>query len=1097
MGVSFKVAKAGTRYGPKMGQIEDKDHGNGSLSDDDTQQGCKEGNVTAMGEKDVGRTDYLAKPELHSEDFQVSFSVNLFTDGFSVGKDTEIFNDVPKKLHPYDRASETLFTAIEYGWLPGDVFENMPCKYVNGALLCEIRDYRNCSSQRPSTVKSPVIHRVLLQMCMETVVKDMLSLSDDSWSYEDLLVVESRILKALQPELNLSPNLLLEKYPGKPLMKKLNLGVSSGWKKRRLSDGPKPATTATGGYQSQNSNCVSGLGYPAKPFPCSQQAVSISVQTLPENNITCSPSDPLMVSYPLANSCSRSPKKLPTSAAIVSVQKQYICNCEKDMKETSLLVPAETDRYETEATQRPIMKKPKQEPIDLSQDQRHGSQADGIDSGYFYQHQLPGIPAPSSPAFKLQWKNNVSYQNTDPEKNQYGILYKEGYPLSSTKGYQQASEGIPILQDAIPASMVKQEPNKTNTFLMSDVLCLKEKHFMMDIRNNPCNLQSTPLLSANTPCSISLGTGFKHPLVRNLRDEAVEQKRKALQREASAPAKQRKNSHSKGLSVGTLDALAGTTNLSAANARNISRGSVHLPPNSEDHCYPLLQRFLKIERVTQRHQLNNRKRKLDQLLPGKPYSCIFPLVASKHEDDSENGKQKDLMMERTPLPNCFIDRRLNVPKTRILIYMYPPHICHGVETPKIDAEPQIKMLMSEKLNERMVEARLLYGQEETDLPLLLTFPNTHFANLFTTQFTSLMAREGYRLVSDTVVPIPVNAIHSSSSQKPTVTISSATQTAGRTLELPSSTVTCGSSPTLPTALTGTMSAGQPLPNALAGDHLHTVNSQETLQLPGGILSKPVLDVAALVNPAQPHWQEILSKRAHLHFQMMQREKLQQQLMQRKLMVESLGASMGGMGTIQLGGGSGGLGLFGDFLSMEGSTLIKGATQIPCIGNFGLSDNIGGVIPDQSAAVPISLTTAESKRKTWMKGILFQQEAGVVPRAPTFSDMAHILNKRQPPQPLTNQQQILNQHQMRFPLQTQAPASSTEYASSHLTEVSSQQFEQKPLLNHGSTLQLMNRGNLMAGPQRQGLISQIHRSVSINKASSLRNVAEFAKDEYSQ
>lgn len=32
-----------------------------------------------------------------------------------------------------------LHQAIECGWLPGDLFDGLPCKYVNGAILCEVR----------------------------------------------------------------------------------------------------------------------------------------------------------------------------------------------------------------------------------------------------------------------------------------------------------------------------------------------------------------------------------------------------------------------------------------------------------------------------------------------------------------------------------------------------------------------------------------------------------------------------------------------------------------------------------------------------------------------------------------------------------------------------------------------------------------------------------------------------------------------------------------------------------------------------------------------------------------------------------------------
>lgn len=76
--------------------------------------------------------------------------------------------------------------------------------------------------------------------------------------------------------------------------------------------------------------------------------------------------------------------KSPISSAITSIQKQYLGSHESDMREASSLVAAETCRCEIEATQRPVMKIPKHEPLHLSQDQYIGSQAEGIDSGYFY-----------------------------------------------------------------------------------------------------------------------------------------------------------------------------------------------------------------------------------------------------------------------------------------------------------------------------------------------------------------------------------------------------------------------------------------------------------------------------------------------------------------------------------------------------------------------------------------------------------------------------------------------------------------------------------------------------------------------------------------
>lgn len=35
-----------------------------------------------------------------------------------------------------------VFEAIESGRLPGDALDDLPCKYVDGSLVCEVRDSR-------------------------------------------------------------------------------------------------------------------------------------------------------------------------------------------------------------------------------------------------------------------------------------------------------------------------------------------------------------------------------------------------------------------------------------------------------------------------------------------------------------------------------------------------------------------------------------------------------------------------------------------------------------------------------------------------------------------------------------------------------------------------------------------------------------------------------------------------------------------------------------------------------------------------------------------------------------------------------------------
>lgn len=58
--------------------------------------------------------------------------------------------------------------------------------------LLQVRDYRNCTSEPgvngPSAYGSPVANKVRLRMSLENVVKDIPLISDDAWTYGDLMV---------------------------------------------------------------------------------------------------------------------------------------------------------------------------------------------------------------------------------------------------------------------------------------------------------------------------------------------------------------------------------------------------------------------------------------------------------------------------------------------------------------------------------------------------------------------------------------------------------------------------------------------------------------------------------------------------------------------------------------------------------------------------------------------------------------------------------------------------------------------------------------------------------------------------------------------
>ena len=56
----------------------------------------------------------------------------------------------------------------------------------------QVRDYRKCISEPGSAVSAvdgfPIVHKVQLRMSLENVVKDISLISDDSWTYSDLMV---------------------------------------------------------------------------------------------------------------------------------------------------------------------------------------------------------------------------------------------------------------------------------------------------------------------------------------------------------------------------------------------------------------------------------------------------------------------------------------------------------------------------------------------------------------------------------------------------------------------------------------------------------------------------------------------------------------------------------------------------------------------------------------------------------------------------------------------------------------------------------------------------------------------------------------------
>ncbi|KAK9276470.1 hypothetical protein L1049_006003 [Liquidambar formosana] len=482
-----------------------------------------------------------------------------------------------------------------------------------------------------------------------------------------------------------------------------------------------------------------------------------------------------------------------------------------------------------------------------------------------------------------------------------------------------------------------------------------------------------------------------------------------------------------------------------------------------------------------------------------------------------------LQSHRISLANCFLDRSLNVSKTRTWTFVRQPSVNSGNKIASVDSEAQKKLIITEKLNEGMVEASVLYGHEEIDsidFSLPPTFPSTHYAELFAAQFTSLMAHEGYQLSSDQIEPA-LSADGGSSSQQSN--FSSSAPLAAATVELTSATPILGPSPYMLSPVSSSMTSLNPCQlisqNIVSGGHsLSLGNIQSALQLSSGYLSKSLLDFGSQVSSIQQQWHQMMNKRALLQFQMQQRQR--QQLLQRKMMLGRFGAAGGSLGRIQLGGGIQGLGNQGfgplsDIMGIMGSTSVPIEGHVHAIGNMGQINNLDSNvlsfsgsnqsfngISDPSAAALARLSGAESR--VLMSGVPFQRNADVMPMLlPNTPDMAFNLTNQHLQQLKMHQQlHVLQQQQQRetrSPFQLPDAASLDDLVVLLPSQVGPQQYNQqfqisRSQLSPGSAPRHMNAENVMVGLESPGLSPRTHGSVnSSNASSSLHGSPGVTKD----
>ncbi|KAF8099518.1 hypothetical protein N665_0242s0005 [Sinapis alba] len=807
MGVTFKISKIGRKF---QQRISTKPPTPGSPEQLNPKAIVLSGKSKGIVESQVGGLLQPSLPDI-SPEHEVSFVLSLYPNGYSLGNPSEAvqqtsFRDAPKALHPYDRAAETLLSAIEAGRLPSDILEDIPCKFVDGAVICEVHDYR----KRTPEQASPVINKVRLKMSLENVVKDIPSMSDSSWTYGDLMEVESRILKAIQPELCLDPVPRLDRLSKNPVTAKLDLSVSTLRRKRLMQ-----MTEATA--MSLNKN----------------HGKKVCIDRLPESSERVNMPGHLLMHQTHNNQAIQNPG----ANMLAGLRNQTL----QDASTSSLpLVPPQQQRFMGTGNIR-NMQDQGSNSVSVSGASPGGLDAmlpygsDTMNPGASFQRkrqsqegQEPSMPGSNKrtrvshigphgvPQQQLgqrvdgiqgtdtNWKNPLLQQDLLGRSSQYpnpsiqrfspqqieGVMNQEGGPMQfpasqpGTMRYTSKEEpfetgkidgnirndmpGVgsdannldPRMQSRMPhngllRSNFSQTSWNVNSGQKIEKDLRKEEQFSRRISAQSPRLSAgaqpqSPLSSKSGEFSGgSMGTHYgavaaaqKDKAVTSIPAIGATQSMGSTPNDAMQQRQHQMVAKRRTNSHPMTQAI--TTVGSPVSVNTVSANAVGPPVgNQTAGDHAILERFSKIERVAGRYQLNCKKHKVDEY-SRRPRSYVPQRLMVCISSLSNNEDFKD---EEKALSKSILGGSMNTCKTRVINVLRMERIMQG-NVPAAVPKIVTRLVMSEK----PVDGTVAWYQGEIDdgdgFPAedhMLALPNTHIADLLAAQFKSLMVREGYRI----------------------------------------------------------------------------------------------------------------------------------------------------------------------------------------------------------------------------------------------------------------------------------------------------------------------------------------------------------------
>uniref|UniRef100_J3KVW1 Uncharacterized protein n=1 Tax=Oryza brachyantha TaxID=4533 RepID=J3KVW1_ORYBR len=660
-----------------------------------------------------------------------------------------LIGDDPEKK-PYSKASKALFSDIEHGCLPQVILGDMPCKFIDGTVVCEVRDYRPFLSNAGDSSGDdfPIVKRISLRLGTECVVKDLASIVNASWTYHDQLIAEATILRALQPRLNLDPTPCLERLQNS-VVKKIDLGINKGRQQTKATsivnisaDPPencKPKEFIT---------CEGAVVYIENEAPLNEAPEGLPCEILDNLSMNC----PYSLQIEKAKSAAGSDPDNATQYSSTFMNRPALY----DRKQSSSGTPApdlllQSQEQPVQGAVLPVdheYGRVQKETV-LPQNRKENSNL----RCEVQEHQNCG---PSNKYSRLSSENSkCHFQMSMRTANNKGLNLVSPneqtvrFKLDQTTG----SKDMTIQQQKALSAFTATHPSLDTNNLCAEKI--PEEVNSSSIRLTDRNMASTvgpdnyfvsQLKDRRAPfvtsCSASSRKAPSKPPKFATEPRPTSSKRKVL--EVSTSLNQEPDSEGKRQKKACNQSSTLCENRSSVEQDFIGGVSSQLGISPdiesciEDPSYtiePDIEKILSEAILTsQRHGLNGKAAKIEgpERTWPLPPSNFFPTESAAEIAYTQNETMSYYQTGRT------MDAR----KIRKLSFHPVQYFCRGVVD---ECHYTLCLLSSEALDDHQIAVETIYGDERI---YISTVPTSHHANKLVDQFISLMKRDGYTLCND-------------------------------------------------------------------------------------------------------------------------------------------------------------------------------------------------------------------------------------------------------------------------------------------------------------------------------------------------------------